>query len=341
MINRIINNIVKDKKTFWDIIFILGCEIFSALCAFTTNNIFLTLLYIIITTVFSICAKIYSDINLEKGLDFLMNINRKAIYYVLIIIAFLPIIIGRITNEIEFKSVFGFIEKMFSNPIPNFFGALIVCSIIKHLSKFNTKETMSSIIKSKKDFFDVIVRFSFMGAFLNALNYKIDEDLVFTNAFNGIHLFIVIFLGIILMSVFALRLIDEEPFPFTASQIYPMWTLLFSSLFIGSCGFSPLFWGDAKHEVVLLTFITLIALLVTWFFVYIIKNKTKKRSGLYPLWKPILFSFIVIANLIINIYWEKINLDKKTQLISGFCILIAVIVLIIYIDKQDGSREIE
>lgn len=339
--DKIINNIVKDPKTFWDIIFIIGCEIFSALCAFTTNNIFLTLFFIIVTTVFSVCAKVYSDINLEKGLCFLMRFNRKRIYCILIIIAFLPIIIGMITNEIKFGDVNGFVEKLFNNPIPNFLGALIVCSIIEHLSKFNTKETMCSVITSKKDFFDVIIRFSFMGAFLNAVNYKIDENLFFTNIFNGIHLFVVIFLGIILMSVFALRLIDKEPFYYTANQIYPMWTLFFSGLFIGSCGFSPLYWGNAKHEVVLLTFITVIALFVTWFFVHLIKNRTQKCSGLYPYWKPILFTMLVTSNLFVNIYWEKFNLDKKTQLISGLCILIAVIALTIYIDKQDRNQEPE
>ena len=34
-----------------------------------------------------------------------------------------------------------------------------------------------------------------MGSFLNALNYKIDEKLFFTNIFNGVHLFMLISLG--------------------------------------------------------------------------------------------------------------------------------------------------
>lgn len=81
IMNKIINNIVNNPKIFWDIIFILGCEIFSVLCAFTTNNIPLTLLYIIITTIFSICAKICSDINLEEGLNLIMKVNKKVIYF--------------------------------------------------------------------------------------------------------------------------------------------------------------------------------------------------------------------------------------------------------------------
>ena len=88
-----------------------------------------------------------------------------------------------------------------------------------------------------------------MGSFLNALNYKIDEKLFFTNIFNGVHLFMLISLG---------------------------------------------------------------------------KCKT---------WSCI--------DLFINIYWKKFNLNKKMQLISGLCILIAVIVLIIYIDKQDKNQDIE
>lgn len=81
IMNKIINNIVNNPKIFWDIIFILGCEIFSVLCAFTTNNIPLTLLYIIITTIFSICAKICSDINLEEGLNLIMKVDKKVIYF--------------------------------------------------------------------------------------------------------------------------------------------------------------------------------------------------------------------------------------------------------------------
>lgn len=332
MKNVILSN--RKKKVFWDIVFVLGCELSAALCAFITNNIPLTLIYIMLTAVFSICATSFTKKKLEKIIKKFMNMNRTAVYSIFIVIAFSPLIFGVITNEIFFSDIKEFIKEICKNPLPNLFGALIVCSLISHLSKFNSDETILTVIKSKQEFFDIFMRFSFMGAFLNCINYNVDDHLYIVNAFNRLHLFAVVFTGSVLLSVFAIRLIDKRPFQNTAIEIYPTWTLLFTILYLVSCGFSPIILKNTKQEVLLLLFNTMTALCIVWFFSYIIHNKTAKTSGYYQYAAPLMFSFFAIINLVCNLLSDGYETDVKMQILSGSCIMVFVLFLLLYVNRK-------
>ncbi|MCM1183495.1 MAG: hypothetical protein NC337_08985 [Roseburia sp.] len=276
------------------------------------------------------------DINLEKMLNALLKIDKRIYYAVFLGIALLPVIAGWLSGEIVFTGFGDFVEKMFSNPVQNCLGALIVCSVISHLSKFNTQETIYSVIQSKKEFFNVIVQFSLMGSLLNAINYEIGGDFSVADFFNRVHLFVIVFCGAIVFCIFALRLVSGPPFQYTAKQVYPSKMLLYACLFLISCGISPLIWGNAKHEVILLCFTTGAALFVVWFLFWIVKKKTVNNAGGYPYTAPGVFSAIVFVNFLFNLFLGESGTNKTMQVISGLAVLLFILVLIIFVhDKEE------
>lgn len=317
-------------QVLWNIIFLLGCEVFAALCAFITNSILLTFLSITFTSIFSICAISCTEKQPETFVKKFMNINKLLVYSVFIAIALSPFVFGVIANEITFLDAKGLVKELCKNALPNFFGALIVCSLISHLSKFNNEEIILSILKSHRAFFEIYLRFSFMGAFLNCINYNVETPMFVVNSLNKVHLFVVVFSASVLLCVLVLRFTDKTPFKNTALEVYPTWTLLYALLFLISCGFSPIVLKNAKHEVVLLLFNTITALCIVWFFSYLIRNKTTKSSWLSQYAAPLMFSFFSIVNLVYNLWSDSFEADLKMQLLSGCCILVFALFLLLY-----------
>lgn len=337
--NKFLTALINDKAKLFSIICIILTIASSIGCGIISNSIVITIIYATITGILSACEIIYPDAILKKLINLLMNVNKKIILCFFIVIALLPVIIGFFTKEIIFEGMADFVEKMFSNPVPNCLGVLIVYSLIKHISKFSNIETIYLIIKSKNHFCDVVLQFGFIVSFLNAINYNINDEFKWTNFFNSIHLFVIVFCGVILTYIFALRLISKQPFEFDVKKIYPTSTLIWVWLFLVSCGFSPIIWGNAKHEVILLAFITVMALIVIWFIFYLIKDKALKNADEYQYAPPIFLSTLIIINLFINIFLGGDGNNKKMQFISGFFVLLIICVLIfsIFVNEKDET----
>lgn len=337
--NRWISNLIEDWEKFFRVL----CLIIGVVCAglelIINNNPLISFFALLVLTLFNLCEEVCTDAYLEKILNFLMGVNKKFVFGGLYIIALLPMVIGYRIGEITFIGIEGFIEKIFSNPLQNCLGSTIICSIINHLSKLDTQETICSVVREKKGFFDIILKFSFMASFINAINYKIDDNLPITNRFNSFHLFIVVFLGIVLLTIFFLRLIDKTPINLTTTQAYPSWVLLFGGAFLTSCGLPPLIWGNTKNEVILLTGNTLLALFVIWFLFIKVNRRCIVREKVYPYFAPALFSISVFIMLIINILYGGQDSNKLMQLISVAVIYVCVTGLLIYINKKFTKLE--
>ncbi len=170
--------------------------------------------------------------------------------------------------------------------------------------------------------------------------YNISDELRWTNFFSRIHLFFIMFLGVIVAYIFLLRLADERPFKKSIKKVYPTFTLFFAWLFLVSCGLSPIVFGRAKHELMLLIFNTIAALVVIWLIFFLVKRKTKKENG-YPYTAPFVFTILVSLNLFVNIFLGGNGHNKKMQFISGFFVLVIIITLCIsiFINKSKNLNE--
>lgn len=103
---------------------------FSILCILITQNILISSLFVVGIAIIDILVEISKFIDLEKVINKLFSIKIYWYYIGFIFLALLPTIIGR--EEIETQKNLS--EKLFVNAVPNILGALIVCSIIEHIS---------------------------------------------------------------------------------------------------------------------------------------------------------------------------------------------------------------
>ena len=337
--NKFLTDLINDRERLFKSICIVTVALSSIACGMISSSLVVTVIYTLSTAIFCLCEINYSDAILRKLIELLINVNKKTIFFFFIVIALLPVIIGFFTKEIIFEGMADFIEEMFNNPVPNCFGVLIVYSLIKHISRFSKMETIYSIVTSRKYFYEGVLQFGFIASFLNAINYTISDEFKWTSFFNSVHLFVIVFCGVIVTYIFCLRLISEQPFEVSVKKVYPTSTLFFVFLFLVSCGLSPIIWGNAKHEVMLLVFNSLTALIVIWFLFYLIKNKTLKNANEYPYAAPLLFSVLIVLNLFANLFLGKDGINKKMQFISGFFILLIMLVLIFSVFVNDERRE--
>lgn len=330
--DELITKVMRNQSVRWELLLRLSSDIFSAICALITQNIILTILYILGTSIINIFSIIYKDVDLKKIIKKLFETKDYKKYLFFIGIASLPTIVGILTKEITIFSSKIFLIKIFNNFVPNILGALIVCSLISHVLTFNREETIYAVIQSKRDFFDIIVRFGFLGAYLNAINYVVSDNWKWTNFFNSIHLFIIVFAGILIFTIFALRIVNRQFFCFTAKQVYPKQTLKYVVMFLMSCGFGPIVLKSGKHEPFLLAINTLTAsIVVICLFVFIIR-RTKKNSKEYPWMIVSFFLFLIIFNSVLNFMKRVGTVDVKKELASGIPILGVVSILLIWIN---------
>ena len=337
--NKFLTKLFDDKERLFQVICVFFIGISSIACNFISNSWIITIIYTICTSIFTIFELTDTNGVPKKIINILINVNKKILFGLLIAIALSPTIVGFCRGEIIFEGIADFGKKMSGNPTSNCLGVLIVYSLIRHLSKFSNTETIYKIISSKKHFCDVVFQFGFIAAFLNAINYNINEGFSWTNIFNGIHLFVIVFCGVIVTYVFALRLVSKEPFVYTVNKIFPTSTLICTWLFLVSCGFSPIVWGNAKHEVILLTLNTFAALIIIWVLFYLIKNKTMKNADEYPYGAPLIFSALIILNLFVNLFMGGTGDNTKMQFISGIFVLLSTLVLVflVFINEGDGE----
>lgn len=189
------------------------------------------------TTFFDILTKIYEEVSLGKIVNKIFKMNIIAKYSLFITIAVLPTIANFWHKETDYCNIVDFLQKRMHNLIPNLFGALIVCSFIKYLSKFKAEEILCAAINLKKELFDIIMRCGFMIAFLNALNHAIRKEQKYTELFNAFHLCVIIFSGIIMMGAFALWLSSTNEFDIKKTKVYPTFSLIWCFFCYPACFF--------------------------------------------------------------------------------------------------------
>lgn len=335
-----LKKIWKDERVCWRIIFILLNAFFSILCILITQNILISSFFVVGIAIIDILVEISKFIDLEKVINKLFSIKIYWYYIGFIFLALLPTIIGREEIEIQ-KNLSG---KLFVNAVPNILGALIVCSIIEHISKFNYKNIVCLLIKEIKNYINIVIRIGFLGCFLNSANYKVNEKWNLVNIANSIYLFVIIFSGAIVLGSFVMRIVDTEYFGFTFKKVYPNKTLFFGELFLISCGIGPLCFKLGKHEPILLMMNSISACIIVIFLAVFISRRTEDTSDIHKIKRIIAFGihkfkwiilFILIAgiNCAVNFYnWDKSG-NWSQQIFSGVAILIFVLSLLLWLNK--------
>ncbi len=333
--DELFTKVWKDESTRWKIFFIFINALFSILCALITQNIVLTIIYIIIVAFIDVCVAIYPYINLEKRINKILTL-KAYIYLFFIFFASLPTFFGIVKKEIEISE--NLFSNLFANLFPNILGSLIVCSIINHITKFDYKQIVFSLMKEKKNYINIFIRIVFLGCFLNAVNYDVNEKWNWVNFFNSIYLFIIIFCGGIVLYTFVIRIIDNQYFGYTIKEVYPTMTLIVGMLFLLSCGIGPLFFKTGKHEPILLTMNSITACIIVIFLLVFLSRRTENKSNAYPFKIVLTFITVASANCIYNFYkWDKSG-DWTQQLLSGGVIMVGVLTALLCANKIQKSK---
>lgn len=335
-VNKFLTAILTNKELKWEIGIIIVSAGCSALCAALTQNMFLTAIYIVITAVIDIISEIESEmedlIDWKNIIGAIFKIGKRIKYSICVGFAVLPTLLGIfVFNEVAFSGFEDIPSIFFVNIFPNVCGALIVCSLITHISKLNEKQFVSALILSSKSLFNIVIRLIFFFCYLNAVNYKADDGWEWANRVNSAYLFFIISCGAIAVMSFFFRLVDNQPFPYTLRQVFPGWTLSFSALFLFSCGAAPLIGKVGKHEPFLLLINTITVTTIFGGLLLFLSCKVDKSNKDYPIVEILTFLAFAIGNCIVNfLSWDRQG-NITTQLVSGFLILGGAIFLLLFI----------
>lgn len=334
--DELFTKIWKDEPVRWKVFFILLNAFFSVLCGVITQDVLITVIYVVGTALIDILVEICNYMDLEKAVGRIFAIKKYKRYLFFLFLAALPAVCGIAVKEIDVSERLP--AKLFVNLVPNILGAMIVCSIMDHISKFGYQQTVSSLMRSRRELLNVFMRIAFFGCFLNAVNYKMKDGWNWTNIVNSVYLFVIVYCGAVALASFVLRIIDLEYFHRTAREIYPAKTLFFGGLFLASCGAGPILFGIEKHEPVLLMMNSVTAVAIAIFVAVFVARRTENRSNTYPFRMMILF----IAAMGLNCWYNFVRWDKtgniSEQLISGSVIFIFVLALLLWADKMQQIK---
>ena len=325
----------RDEPVRWRIIFIILNTFFSILCILITQNIIASILFIVGISIIDILVELSKYINFKELINKLF-IKKACVYYsIFLLFAACPTICGIIMKEIDIST--NLLEKLFVNMVPNILGALIVCSIINHISKFNYKEVVYALVRAKKNYLNIFIRMGFLGCFLNSVNYTVNEGWKIVNIVNSIYLFIIIFCGVIVVSSFIVRIIDNKYCDYPFEEVYPKLTLFFGELFLVSCGIGPLCFKIGKHEPILLAMNSITACIIAIFLAVFISRRMENNIR-YPFRSVLGLIFVAFVNCGINFYkWDKSG-NYLQQIFSGIAILLFVLILLFWANKVQKSN---
>lgn len=344
-VDELITKICKNDKVKWEMYGILMNAVCSIICGFLTDNMVLTAVYIGVTAIIDILSEIELEmeglVNWEKIISRIFEINNWIKYLIFVVFALLPVICGVFTKEIAVSGIKDFRSVIFVNVFPNVCGSLIVCSLVAHISKLNERQFISALIKSKRSLFNIIIRGIFFACYLNAVNYNAADNWKYANYVNSIYLFFIISSGSIAVVSFLSRLVDDQPFPYTAKKVFPQWTLSFSVLFLFSCGAAPLIAKTGKHEPFLLLFNTITAIVLFGALLHFVIRKTNQVDKAYPYGEFVIFFLLVSANCAVNFFkwdrWEQTG-DIGSQIVSGVLILVITIIILLYLSYRQNEN---
>lgn len=333
--NKFLTAIWNNKEVRWEIGIIIVSAGCSGLCAAITKDMLLTIIYIGITALIDIISEIESKmeglIDWEKIIGGLFKIKRWINYVVCVGFAMLPTLLGMALREVTFSGIKDIPSIFFVNIFPNVCGALIVCSLIAHISKLDEKQFVSALTQAKRSLFNIIIRVGFFACYLNAVNYKADDSWKWANLTNSLYLFFIIFIGAVAVVSFLSRFIDNRPFPYTAGEVFPTLTLLYSSLFLFSCCAAPLIAKVGKHEPLLLFFNTITTgSIFAWLLCFIGRRATQKDK--YPIAQFVFFMTIDLVICLVSFSnWNETR-GIMGQIMSGGLILGATNIILMYLN---------
>lgn len=334
--DEFLTKVWKNEEVRWEIIIIFVSACCSALCGLLTQNMILTAIYIGITAVIDIISEIESEmggsIDWAKIVGNLFGIKNGIKYLIFVVFALLPVICGIATKEIEFGGVKDIPSVFFMNIFPNECGALIVCSLIAHISKLDERQFVSALVQSKKGLFNCILRVSFFACYLNAVSYKANDSWKYANYINSVYLFFIVSCGAVAVVSFLSRLVDDQPFLYTTKKAFPTWTLFFTALFLFSCCAAPLIAKVGKHEPFLLLFNTITTIILFGGILLLMARKTNGNSKAYPISEFAIFLVFAVSNCAYNFFrWDSSTGDIKSQVVSGVLVGGGSIIIVFYL----------
>lgn len=216
-----LTKIWKDKYVKWRSIFIIISAILSGVFAYVTQNILLTIGFIIATSCIDLLVAWYKYIKVDFGVIRLFRMKREK-YILFITLAIIPACVGLFEllffNKSDDQSLFLDISN---NLISNILGALIICSMIAHIKKFNYENIAQNLILLRKDVYNTFLKIAFFVCVINAVNFNLAQDLPIMNIANKIYLGIIVFYGMIVFYTFILRIVEKTRFSYSIKEIYP------------------------------------------------------------------------------------------------------------------------
>lgn len=336
--DEIITKILKDNFLRWRIVLILFNAVLSVLFAVITQNIFHTVVFVIISAILDILAEAYDLLKFDLYIKKLFYIKQFKRYFSLVFFACLPTIGAIFLDKISSDS---YIIQIFNNLIPNILGALIVSSMFDHIEKFDYNNMISSLIKSKKEMINVFLRISFFASYLNALNYKLNNDWKYMNMSNSIYIFVIVVYGAVAFTTFALRIINPEPFNNKIKSIYPTTTFIYGVLFLVSCGSLQLIVHTREIETILLLFNSLTACVILIGILFLMANRKENKSDIYPIKRILFFILSIVINLLLCFWHWQIDKRVQEQLLSGMIIFAFTVVLFLFVNMKQNGNKIE
>lgn len=342
-----LTKIWKDANMRWRTVFIIISAVLSGVFAFITQDILLTIGFIIITACMDLLVEWYKYIKVDFGVKRLLGMKREKIYILFITLAIFPACLGFVEllffNKSDDKSL---LLDISNNLISNILGALIVCSVIAHIKKFNYENIAENLILLRKDVYNTFLKIAFFSCVINAVNFDLTRELSIMNEANKIYLTIIVFYGMIFFYTFILRIVEKTPFSFTIKEIYPTGMLWCGGGFLISCNiftFVSIFLDIEKEsEPILLLFNTLTAGVVTIGILILLSRRTENNSDPYPFKYILPFAVVAIVNCILGFMSFKNNGNIIKQCISGGTILVGAFVLMLYsMRKQSVNNKSE
>ncbi len=341
-VDEFLTKLWKNKEVRWEIIIIGVSGACSVLCGLFTQNIVFTVIYVAITAVIDIISvieeKMEGLVDWKKYFSGLFEMKNYGKYLVFGIFSLLPVLFGIATKEIVLRGIKDVPSILFVNIFPNLSGAFIVCSLLAHISKWDQKQFIEALVRSKRGLFNVIIRVSFFACYLNAVSYRADDSWKYANYVNSAYLFFIISYGAVAVVSFISRFIDAQPFPYTIKKSFPVQTMFISALFLFSCGAAPLIGKVGKHEPILLLLNTITAITILGFLLKFMDRKADTNGKIYPIWEVAAFLVFVILNCLANFWmWDGTG-DKISQAALGILILTITIVILLYLNHLQGEN---
>lgn len=306
--------------------------LFSFLCAYITDNIILTGVYISFTIFLSLFAMTWK----HRKKFFLSEFLKKHAWVrwpFFIIVAVLPAAIRTIQGIQSGEFVVS--QDFFRNLAANFFGAITICSILGYTLKFDQEWLRKSPDTS---FVENLLLICFNAAFLNAVNYTLN-NISLANIANAFHLYLVIRVGFYNVLILLILITGENSPDIPPTKMYPRWTLLWAFLFLLSYGLLMCLQSDETEKEWILFIFNCIALLIAaWYVLYCIYRRTEGKCEEYPWIALFVFSAAVIALAIILpvVSGQKSNTEAtvKLQFKSGIAILLGIFFGIYLMNKR-------